>query len=85
MRAFDVKTPEDALTYIVDCTLATVCDLAMKKSRPTGEYKRQIGIAQKGIDWLRTFPKAMVEVDDRIYEASQTTVAEWAKQFEPTK
>ena len=47
-----VQTPADALVYITDCTLATVVDMAMKKSRPRGEYERQKCIAQKAIDWM---------------------------------
>lgn len=38
--------------YLTECTLATVDDLAMKKSRPKGEFARQQLIAQRGIDWL---------------------------------
>lgn len=57
-----VKTPEQALVYLVDCTLATVEDLAMKKSRPKGEYRRQIKIAQTGIDWIK---EMNIECDSR--------------------
>lgn len=45
----------EALAYITDCTLATVCHMAFKKSRPKGEYERQIGIAQKALDSMRRF------------------------------
>ncbi|RKZ84410.1 MAG: hypothetical protein DRQ39_08365 [Gammaproteobacteria bacterium] len=48
----DVKTPEQALAYITDCTLATVASMAMLKSRKKGEFARQISIAQKSIDWM---------------------------------
>lgn len=47
MRECDVRTPEMALAYITDCTLATVASMAMLKSRKKGEFERQINIAQK--------------------------------------
>lgn len=46
-----VRTPEQALIYLLDCTLATVEHMASLKSRNKTEFKRQISIAQKGIDW----------------------------------
>jgi hypothetical protein len=74
-----VKSPEEALAYIVDCTLATVSSLAMKKSRPAGEYKRQIAIAQHGVDWLRAFH---IPSDGTRAEHVATSVADWAKRYE---
>lgn len=47
-----VRTPEQALVYLGDCTLATVVSLAMLKSRNQSEFERQISMAQQGIDWL---------------------------------
>ena len=51
----EVNTTEKALAYIIDCTLATVADMAMKRSRGKHEYKRQISIAQTAIDWSVLF------------------------------
>ena len=53
MRECDVRSTGDALAYITDCTLATVCDMACKKSRPKHEFQRQINIAQKAVNWMR--------------------------------
>jgi hypothetical protein len=52
------KTCEEMIDILVDCTLATVEKMAMKKSCPKGgEFKRQCNIAQKGIDFLgRDYP-----------------------------
>lgn len=50
--AYNLKTTEEALVYITDCTLATVESLAMKKSRGKWEYERQIKIAQISIDHM---------------------------------
>ena len=52
MHKHDVRSPEQALAYITDCTLATVADLAMRKSRPKHEYTRQKAIAQQAITWM---------------------------------
>ena len=48
----NVRTPADALVYLTDCTLATVSEMASKKSRPKGEFKRQMEIAQISINWM---------------------------------
>ena len=46
MRKAEVRDPAQALVYITDCTLATVCDLATKKKKSKSEFARQISIAQ---------------------------------------
>lgn len=53
MFKHSVRTPEDALNYITECNLATVLDLAGKRSRPAGEFKRQVDIAQQAITWMQ--------------------------------
>ena len=40
------------LLYLTECTLATVDDLCMKKSASLSELKRNVNIAQRGIDVL---------------------------------
>ena len=48
-----IREPDIAMVnYLIDCTLATVDDLAMKKSRSKSEFARQKAIAQCGIDWV---------------------------------
>jgi len=82
MRKYEVRTPADALAYLTDCTLATVAEMAMKKSRPKGEYVRQKLIAQTGVNWMvcmkvdcsGTRAEAVIEAGD---------VEAWAAQFEP--
>ncbi len=80
MRHCDVRTPAAALVYLADCTLATVISLAMKKSRPVGEYRRQISIAQSAVDWIRAF--GLDAAGTRV-ERVTTTVADYAKEYEP--
>ncbi len=50
-----VQSELEALVYMTECTLATVGHMAMLKSRKKSEFDRQIGIAQKGIDWIKAF------------------------------
>jgi hypothetical protein len=45
----------NAYAYFTDCTLATVSWMSSIKSRSDGEYKRQINIAQKQIDYALRF------------------------------
>lgn len=48
-----IRKPEEMVEYLIDCTLATVETMLGKKSTPKhGEFERQCGIAQKGIDFL---------------------------------
>jgi hypothetical protein len=78
----NVMTPSDALVYILDCTLATVEGMALKKSRPPNEYKRQISIAQKALDWCVTYRIPVTGTrGDEIVKANQT-VEQWAKEIE---
>ena len=83
MRQCDVRTPQDALAYLVDCQLATVSSMAMKRRRPKYEYERQVSIAQLGLDWSCAMG-CTCDVGARAYEARNAGgVASWAKQFMP--
>lgn len=42
-----------ALGWMIECTLATVDDLSMRAKPPVGELRRQISIAQAGVDFIR--------------------------------
>ena len=79
MRSYDVSTPGDALAYITDCNLATIESMAIKKSRPKYEYQRQIGIAQKAVNWMKQMG---ISMHGTRAEDITGTVAEWAAQFE---
>jgi len=46
------KTLAETLDYVLDCTLATAETLAMRKKPPKAELRRQLSIAQKGIEAL---------------------------------
>jgi hypothetical protein len=84
MSPLHISSPDYALVYMTDCTLATIESLAMKKTRPVNEYKRQISIAQKGIDWIKNF-NICVDSEVRIkpiIEEFNSDVAKWAKQYE---
>lgn len=84
MMACNVRTVEDALNYITDCNLATVSDMAMKKSRPKHEFERQINIAQKAVTWM-----VEMKVDlkscraEEIVKDFEGSVEKWAEQYKP--
>lgn len=78
MRKDQVRTPSDALSYIVDCTLATVSSMALLKSRSKYEYKRQISIAQQGVDWMIDM-SVYIQVGSRASECiAAGSVQAWA-------
>ena len=79
-----VKNETEAFLYITECLLATVSDMAMKKSRKKHEYQRHIEIAQTAINWVRTFDMNP-EKGSRVYDVLMFPVGgvqEWAKQYE---
>ena len=82
MHKREVHTPEDALAYITDCTLATVCAMASKKSRPKHEFERQIAIAQTAVTWMQIMgiDPSTTRAEDVIAAGG---VSEWAEQFKP--
>ena len=78
-----VRTPEQALEYLADCTLATVADMAMKKSKSKSEFQRQIEIAQSAVDWLKAF-NAKIEIGSRVYDVlslADQKVETWSKSY----
>jgi hypothetical protein len=83
MQRHAVRTPAEALVYITDCNLATVCDMATKKRRPKLEFERQILIAQRAINWMQD-----MGVDFSTTRAKDVVacggVKEWARMFMPT-
>lgn len=83
MLKYQVRTPGDVAAYLLDCTMATVADMAMRKSRPKGEYQRQIAIAQAAYDWLRMMKVEMRSTRAIDLPIHDNSVAKWAAQFEP--
>jgi hypothetical protein len=74
----NIRSPDDALMYLTECTLATVCGLAMRKKPPPGEFRRQINIAQKGVEWVQAFQiEPQLRVKDVITDYGGS-VNEWA-------
>ena len=84
LHRHELNSSDQYLVYILDCTLATVCDLAGKKSRSTSEYERQISIAQIGIDWCKTMDEVHGGRVADILKAN-ITVKEWALKYEVAK
>lgn len=54
-RQCDVRSPEGALVFLADCQLATVAELAGKKSRGKFDFDRQVSIAKLYCKWLAEF------------------------------
>lgn len=84
MRACDIRSEADLVSYLTDCTLATVSSMSMKKSRPVGEYQRQISIAQLAIN---KGVQMGVRFDSRAADVISAggSVSEWANQYELSK
>lgn len=83
MLKSSVKTSDDALIYLTDCNLATVADMAMKKSKSKHEFQRQISIAQTAIDWVLKFG-INVEKGTRVYDiisSPDQSVETWSKKI----
>ncbi len=79
-----VRTEKQALLYLSDCLLATVSDMAMKKSRKKHEYERHIKIAQSAVEWIYEF-NISIQPNSRVYEVlncQSRTVKEWVKKYE---
>jgi len=55
MHFYHIASSEDALAYLLDCTLATVETMAEKKRIPKYEYERHVGIAQRNLELCRKF------------------------------
>ena len=82
MLRHKVRTVNEALAYITDCNLATVSLMALKKSRPKGEFNRQIDIAQLSIDWMK-----QMNVDFSLTRAAEiindfdSSVKAWSEKY----
>lgn len=74
-----VENPSQALAYLADCTLATIEDLVLQKRRQMTFLRRQIDIAQAGVDWMRQMgvDYSGTRVSDVIAQANGD-VAGWA-------
>lgn len=83
MSKHQVRDTSGALVYLTDCTLATVCHLAMKKSAPKSELLRQITIAQTAIDWMDQFGVDYSKTRAADVKALGGKVEVWAEQFKP--
>jgi hypothetical protein len=74
------ETPEGALLYMTECTLATVERAIMKSSYPKSELKRQINIAQVGVSF---FHHRNIKTSGRVLDVCldyDGDVAAWAEE-----
>jgi hypothetical protein len=63
-----VHTAEEAVGYLTECTLATIDDFCMAKNPNKGEFRRQVSIAQKGLEWTKSFctPEQLSKIKGRV-------------------
>lgn len=73
-----VHTLEQAFAYVLDCNLATVSDMALKKNPPKGEFLRQISIAQDMLEWAVDFGVDVTGTRAEKILKQRLSVAEWA-------
>lgn len=73
-----IHTDEDALLYLMDCTLATVAELGQKARPPKGELARQCSIAQVVVDHLRFSKRPPTHGRARHLPAHDWSVEAWA-------
>jgi hypothetical protein len=81
MLANSVKTTDEALAYMLDCTLATVETLAMKKSRTKSEFARQIAIAQQCLEWAHDMGVDYSHTRGSEVDKFNRSVADWVQQY----
>lgn len=81
MHRHNVRTAQDALYYLTECTLATVSNLAEKKTPPKAELSRQMEMAQLGVNWIREFGISICGC--RVQEVMDCggSVQTWTEQF----
>lgn len=82
LTAHCLRDHADGLAYMIECTLATVSGLLLKKKPPKSELSRQIAIAQKGINCLgpATFDNSCLRLK-KITEQFENSVQAWADDF----
>lgn len=81
-RALDqdrLQNSHEGFLWLLDCTLATVEMLAMKKNPPSVEYSRQVGMAQTAMDCLiREGKDISIIRAGEIVEKFNRSVKAWA-------
>lgn len=75
----NLQNTEECLIWLMDCTLATVEDLAMRKSPPKGEFHRQIMMAQVTLNMLRQeYKDVSATRAAKIISEFNSSVQSWA-------
>lgn len=77
------STKDDAMEYIVECSLATIDHVAGRNDRSSGELRRHINIARKGVDMLILCDiKPTLIRTKEVIEKFHGSVGAWAKQYD---
>ena len=73
-----ISSPQEALAFMTESTLATIERLADMKRSAKFELTRQITIAQIGVDWCKATGSHGLPRLSEILE-QDLSVAEWAR------
>lgn len=76
-----INSIEDALAYLVDCTLATVEDFCLKKRVVKSDFERHILIAQTALDSAVRFGSNLSGTRGEEIVSTGLTVEQWAEQM----
>jgi hypothetical protein len=82
LTAHTLRNHEDGMAYMIECTLATVAGLLLKKKPPKSELNRQITIAQTGLNCLgkQQYDNSCPHLK-KITEQFDNSVQAWADDF----
>lgn len=86
VNRYMVKSLDDMIDYLVNCTLATVASMALTKSRVKREYQKQMDMAQKSVDWIKHLwvnYKAKRICD--VIKQHDGSVASWVSEYDVLK
>lgn len=79
-----ITSPELALVYMIDSTLATAGTMALHRERTKHEFDRQIKLAQQGITWLlqMNIPAPRYSRVEEVLRDYGGSVDSWVESFE---
>jgi len=78
-----IRTAQQALVYMTECTLATVEYMASLKKKNMSEYRRQVSLAQKGVDMVIAFRCEPGGRVDEVIDKYVCKVADWTRAIDP--
>lgn len=74
-----IKTADDAVEWMTECTLATIEHLVALKRQSKSEIQRQINIAQVGVDYIKGVDRPRNHRIRDVLRRHDGDVLSWAK------